>query len=539
MALDPKAVESLAAGMIDQHRHQTSRDGRIGRIERYLNGDHDLPYMPRGAKAEYKHLALRSITNWLPLISDTFAKGLFVDGYRPAKEIDNANPWTYWQANGLDARQTIAHRGALEYGQSYVLVLPGDTGPLIRPLSPTRVHALYLDQDDEWPQYALVESGTDMSGGKLFRLYDNEATYTVRIGKDSVDKPELIYTEFHNLGVTPLVRFRDRLDDNSRGIIAPLINIQDRVNESVFSLMIALQYASFRQRWATGLAIPIDSESGKAIEPFKAAVDRLWVTDSPDAKFGDFDQTEVGGHLETYASTVRSLAAIAQTPPHVLLGDLVNLSADALAAAEASTQRKIGEYETLFGESWEQVLRLAAAADGDSAGATDDSAEVRWRDTEARSLAQTVDALGKMVQMLSVPAEAAWERIPGVTDQDVERWKTLRTQGDVFGALLGDMQRQTTVQDTPAPAARGAEYGGEGQVVDSYQGVSTGDVVNLKDGRTGRVEHIMTGGTLGVPGSRFAIETSPTNPGVTIRLFVNGVETENTINVRFSEIATA
>lgn len=454
MALTTSAVESLAAEMIEQHRHLTSRDGRIGRIERYLNGDHDLPYMPRGAKVEYKRLAERSITNWLPLISDTFAKGLFVDGYRPAKAVDNARPWTYWQANGLDARQTITHRGALEFGASYVLVLPGDPYPLIRPISPTRTHALYLDPDDEWPLYAMIRTGSDATGGRLYKIFDSDAAYTVRVKKDT-DKPELLLTEAHGLGVTPLVRFRDRLDDHSRGIISPLITVQDRINEAVFSLMIALQYASFRQRWATGLAIPVDEETKAPIEPFKAAIDRLWVTDSPDAKFGDFDQTEVNGHLETYQSAVRSLAAIAQTPPHVLLGDLVNLSADALAAAEASTQRKIGEYETIFGESWEQVLRLAAAADGDTEAAQDESAEVRWRDTEARSLAQTVDALGKMVQMLAVPAEAAWERIPGVTDQDVERWKTLRTQGDVFGALLGDIQRQTTVQPTTPATTQG------------------------------------------------------------------------------------
>lgn len=452
MALTTAAVESLAADMIEQHKRLNEDNGPIGRIERYLEGEHDLPYMPKNARAEYKHLAKRSITNWLPLISDTFAKGLFVDGYRPAKAVDNAKPWEYWQANGLDARQTIAHRGALEYGSSYVLVLPGTNGPLIRPLEPTRTHALYLDHDDEWPLYAMVKAGKDISGAHLYKIFDNEASYTIAVGKDT-DKPKLVMVEAHNLGVTPFVRFRSQLSHDSHGIIAPLINIQDRVNESVFSLMIALQYASFRQRWATGLAIPTD-EQNKPIEPFKSAVDRLWVTDSPDAKFGDFDQTEVGGHLETYTSTVRSLAAIAQTPPHVLLGDLVNLSADALAAAEASTQRKIGEYETLFGESWEQVLRLAAAADGDAVNAADESAEVRWRDTEARSLAQTVDALGKMVQMLGVPAEAAWERIPGITDQDVQRWKTLRTQGDVFGALLGDIQRQNTPQVT-TPTTQG------------------------------------------------------------------------------------
>ncbi|WFE27641.1 phage portal protein [Solwaraspora sp. WMMD791] len=165
---------------------------------------------------------------------------------------------------------------------------------------------------------------------------------------------------------------------------------------------------------------------GQPVEPFQAAVDRLWVTDSPDAKFGSFDQTDVKGHLETYGSGVRTLAAIAQLSPHVLLGDLVNLSADALAAAEAATQRKIGEYETIFGESWEQTLRLAALAAGDPESARDLSAQVRWRDTEARSLAAAVDALGKMVTMLAVPAEAAWERIPGVTDQDIERWRGMR-----------------------------------------------------------------------------------------------------------------
>lgn len=84
---------------------------------------------------------------------------------------------------------------------------------------------------------------------------------------------------------------------------------------------------------------------GRARRPSRAvqaAVDRLWVIDNPEARFGDFAQTEVDGRLRTYESVVRTLAAIAQTPPHVLLGDLINLSADALAAAEASTQRKIG-----------------------------------------------------------------------------------------------------------------------------------------------------------------------------------------------------
>jgi hypothetical protein len=49
----------------------------------------------------------------------------------------------------------------------------------------------------------------------------------------------------------------------------------------------------------------------------------------------------------------------------------------------------------------------------------------------------------------------------------------------------------------------------------------------------------MIGGTLGVPGSQFAIQGTEEDPAVQVRLFENGVETENVVNVRFSEIVIA
>jgi len=360
--------------------------------------------------------------------------------------------WQWWQANRLDARQSITHRGALDYGTSYNLVLPGTLQtrrvPLIKPLSPLRSAAWYQDEDDEFPEVGINRKGTTIDGTRLIELYDKESVYTFAKPKDS-DKWRLSRVDDHNLGYTPLVRFRDRLDGEARGIILPLKTLQDRVNEVVFSTLIALQYASFRQRWASGLAIPED-EDGNAVEPFQAAIDRLWIADSEGAKFGDFAQTELTGHMSAYDNTVRTLAAVAQISPNILTGDLVNLSADALAQMEASTQRKISEYETLFGESWESTFRLASLAAGDAQGAIDTSSQVRWRDTEARSLAQTVDALGKMAQMLSVPVEALWEKIPGITDTDVAYWKSIKDETDLLGGLVAEMQRQTA---TPNPDA--------------------------------------------------------------------------------------
>jgi hypothetical protein len=450
MAIDAALVESLDAQLAADLR----KDGRLGKVARYLAGDQDMPYMPKGAKAEFEHLAKRSITNWTPLLSDTFVKALFVDGYRPAKSTDNSKAWAYWQDNGLDARQVIAHRGALEYGTSYVLVLPGQdkARPVIKPLSPLRSMAWYADADDEFPVYALRRLSDRPDKSRVVEAYDAEAIYTFVLKDGGAGWAQEGASRAHGLGVTPVVRFRDRLDGEAIGVVRPAITLQDRVNEVVFATLIAMQYASFRQRWATGLAIPTiededDPNHGKPVQPFEAAINRLWVSDSTDTKFGDFAQTEISGHRGLYEDTVKTLAAVSQISPNVLTGDLVNLSAEALAQLQDTTQRKLAEYEILFGEAWEQVLRLAATAAGNVDGATDTASEVKWRDTEARALAATVDALGKIVTMLGVPAEAVWDRIPGVTETDVQRWRAMR-QSDPLAQLTAEIQRQTATQAT-------------------------------------------------------------------------------------------
>jgi hypothetical protein len=52
-----------------------------------------------------------------------------------------------------------------------------------------------------------------------------------------------------------------------------------------------------------------------------------------------------------------------------------------------------------------------------------------------------VDALGKMQQMLGIPAEMLWERIPGWTDQDQARAST-RQSGDSLDKLMVTLDKQ-------------------------------------------------------------------------------------------------
>ncbi|GIG61131.1 hypothetical protein Lfu02_55030 [Longispora fulva] len=458
-----QAVSELIGIIRDAQPKRLQEVERLREVNRYIKGQHQPSYLPKNAKAEYRALVQRAVTCWLPLIVDVLAQNLYVEGYRDRKSGVTAAAWDEWTGNGMDMRQHAVHRGALGLGVSYATVLPAVPGrrrtkakSVIRPVSALSMMALYDDEvDDDWPEYALqykVKSyGPDK--GTTVRVTDSENVYTL-FGKGvhlegelaqvaDLDSFELVSTLRHGFDVCPVVRFRNRIETDPDGYpigeVEPLMGTQDRLNDTLLALSMAQIYGAHRQRWATGLAIPEDA-AGNPVEPFNSAVNRLWHTDDPEVKFGEFGETSLTGYIASFESGVKSMAAIAQVPPHYLLGGLTNLSAEALAAAESGLGRRVSERKSMFGVSWDQVLQLAAIAAG--INEPPDTDVIVWRDTEARSLAATVDAWGKAVTMLQLPPEAVWERIPGITADDIAFWKRLRAEADVQTLLRKELEAQ-------------------------------------------------------------------------------------------------
>jgi ABC-type protease/lipase transport system fused ATPase/permease subunit len=59
-----------------------------------------------------------------------------------------------------------------------------------------------------------------------------------------------------------------------------------------------------------------------------------------------------------------------------------------------------------------------------------------------------------LAQLLDVPPEALWERIPGVTEVDIQRWKQMAGDRDALGdlnQLLGNPP--PGAEGTPVPDA--------------------------------------------------------------------------------------
>ncbi len=397
-----------------------------------------LAGLPAAAPREVIALAEVSRVNLLRYVVSSRVQAMYVEGLQTESSPDNVPAWGIWQANGLDARQLGVHRAALTFGSSYVVVLPGKPAPVVRGVSPRDMTVVYGD-DDVWPVAALW-----CLGGKRYRLLDGEAVYELRKERAGL---RLLETKEHGAGVTPVVRFRDTvdLDVDVEGVVEPFIELQDQINITSFGLHVAQHYGAFRQRYILGWLA--DSEAAA----LKTGASRLMMfEDGPgDIQVGEFAQTELRGYIESREASIRHLATVSQTPVHELMGQFVNLSAEALEAAKASHHAGVEENRISAGESWEQVLRLASDLAGEP---VDDAASVVWRDTTMRSLKEAAEALGLMVEKLGVPPKALWPRIPGVSQHELEQWKAAADEPGAFDDLVALLERQSKPAETPSPA---------------------------------------------------------------------------------------
>lgn len=455
MALNNRAAIDLAGDLETEARTEW---GRLRKFVRYARGKQPLPWLPDYVESEYRDIARKSASNWLDLVIRAVVQGLRVDNYTDVS--GGQMVWTdAWQANGMDARQLAHHRSIFTCGYGYLITLPAgdvDGAPdgrvWMRPESATAMWADYDDPNDEWPKSALR-----IISKNRWELYDDEARYTMT-GEGAARK----VTRFeHGLGVTPVAQMRASLDllGPPMGEVEPVMSIQDRIVDATFTLQMVAKYGAFPQRWIAGLnpgeplrdadgEVLTDSDGNPVMPKIKAYVDHILMAADHDTKFGQFAAADLKQYVDALEAHIRHLAAITQTPPHYLLGSLVNLSAEALAAAESGLQRKIAEKQTVLGEGYEQSLRLSASILGDNEAANDTSSRVHWQDVESRSLAQTSDALLKLSQ-LGVPVEMLMRMIPGWSKDDIDEASKMIREGGALESLFRELENGLTVPEEP------------------------------------------------------------------------------------------
>ncbi|MFM9703601.1 phage portal protein [Streptomyces galilaeus] len=406
----------------------------------YYSGDHPLPMIQEKARPAFQRLLKQSRSNYTGLVVDATAERIQVDGFRLGDEdMGDQEAWRIWQASAMDADSDLLITEAVKVGRSFALVAPNPddaSTPIITAEDSTQAIVAYEPGSRRRRAAGLKTWLDDWTGLLMATVYLPDGLYKFQApnpqkglkGEPRWEKREAAGEEWpaaNPLGEVPLVEIQNRPDllGEAHSEIEDVLDVQDRINKTLIDRMMAQEFSAFRQRWMTGYEVPTD-DNGQPVEPFKAAVDRLWIIEDENVNIGEFSATDLGPYLDSIEADVQHLAARTRTPAQYLLGKLSNVNGETLKATESGLVAKVRQRCRPLGEGLEEIVRLylKAASDGRNLS----KIEVIWHNPEFRTEGELVDALVKM-STLGVPHEALWERW-GASQTEIAQWRELREQ---------------------------------------------------------------------------------------------------------------
>lgn len=438
-------------------------DSRL--LDRYYKGNPPMTWSTHKADSTYARLLAQARSNFALLIIDSVNDRLKVEGFRLDDATADDFVWTQiWQANNLDIFAPMTHQQALVTGLSYVSVWP-DEKVTARVRGESCMEVFHeVDPADPLTVVRAIKIWPDVLRKMWFcRLFEQDKVTFMSYPMQSTPLPAEVpgldqapalwnvdsETENPFGDVVPIVPFlnRPQLDGGGMSEIGDMLDVLDRINTLTADMLLVAELAAFRIRWATGLDIPVDA-TGARVEPFNVALDRLWVSESPETSFGSFDPTPLDGYGAAVDQAIQQAAAISRTPPFLLLGKITNLSAEALQGTTQGLVEKIKNRMLTYGQSWETVVKLALMAWNDPRQNLVD-VETIWADPSSVSEAAKVDALTKMVA-IGLPVRAAWERW-GASPQEIARWEQQRAD-ELWDKMLAAQAAQPPAVTMVNPA---------------------------------------------------------------------------------------
>ena len=365
---------------------------RYSRAERYYNGEHDLAFATEKFQSTFGSLFREFALNLCPIVCDAVRDKLRVTGFSvdaipedtgdPAADLTVAGierlTRRIWNSNRLGLRSGEVHKEALKNGDAYVIVWPGADGRAA--VHPNRARSLAVRTDDETPDRIIWAAKSWPAAERHVRLnlfYSDriekyisrrpvqgampEASEFIPYGPRG-EKPQLP----NPFGRVPVFHFANNADLGSfgRSELEPAFAIQDGLNKSVLDMLVAMEFAAFRQRWVAGIEVSHD-ENGKVNAPFAAGVDHVWIAENNEARFGDFAGTDLVQFLKVKDSFRLDLASVTGTPLHYFMQNTTGLpSGESLKKAETRFLAKVRDRQEAFGQVWADIMSFALRVEG-------------------------------------------------------------------------------------------------------------------------------------------------------------------------------
>lgn len=408
----------------------------------YYNGDHQMAFATENFKSKFGQVFKGFSENFCAGVVDALSDRLEITGFKSSlaeTTIEDVEERTaveiagdmagvqmpsrkrvviddpqgqiaedIWARNNMDTKSTEVHTNALKYGDAFVIVWPDEnmqSAIWVQETEQVRVQydpntpgkllratKVWLDQVEmKWYLNVYTQVGI------IKYEYRQKASSSITFEKEG----DWIQYDFipNPYGVVPVFHFPNRLD-LKYGIseLKDVIALQDGLNKSDIDMLVAMEFASYKQRYIIGMDPEMDEETGQPTDPGvrNYGTDRMMsIPGSKDeVAVGQFDATDLSQFLRVQDKFWGSAARVSGTPLHyffITSGDFP--SGEAMKSAEARFIKRIKDRQGQFGAIWEQILLFAMRIEGSVP--EDLEIEVLWQDASPRSESELADTAVK------------------------------------------------------------------------------------------------------------------------------------------------
>lgn len=376
--------------------------------EMYADGRMRAPFAPELARNEQLELQRRAMWKACRMVVRGMLWDLVLNGYEHendlAAEIGNAAFAAF--AAGF---RNLA-KFSLVSGEAYaILVPPGTPNGVWRPVV-RRKSEVYVEWDDRASDLAprLVAVARH---GRYYGWMDGQS-FAVSGDGQHVEMGQTSAALF--AGTMPAICLQTgemQLEEDGStmrpsGVVEPLIEANDKLNQANFDLLLVSSYGAVTLRAIAGVDMPEDDAEARE-QKIKLAVDRIMTSSNPDAKFFSLVGTPMEPYIHLVSAALGDLAVQAAVPPNRLLPDFENIGADTVANIREGYLAQIRAIRDAWEPSIEGFLR--AVAIGQILSDPGPDGRISWKPIELTSLAAVMDA-GQKAHAMGMNAEALVRR---------------------------------------------------------------------------------------------------------------------------------
>lgn len=377
-------------------------------------------------------------TPWVAFALGAVAERMRITGVS-VEGVERPDLLATWRAGVPLSVESATWLAILTHGRGYVLSWVDETGqPFVsmesaaevyaelhpRTGSPTTAIKRWVSPEGE--ARAIVFEGTQVT-----HLRSNQSVPTETWGPPqahtmpmAVSAWQTVRVDPNPLGrvpISPIVLPHHVADPIGRSDVEPLRGVAAAITKTVLDLLVVAEHFSAPRRFATGVALEVDPETGETINPFGDASGpspRVLVSEAVDSKFGQFPASDMRGLLDLHERLVEDLLSRAAVPRHLSLGGARGQAVDATSvqAHEAGLLARVAQRCAAVGDGVGRALRLTEEI---STGRPAGRVEVSWAPAGTQSLAADADSIAKLTGLGLDPVGVA-RYVLGLSAEDAE-----------------------------------------------------------------------------------------------------------------------